>query len=53
MASFIPKVHKRKLLCLLSHLLPVWQHPNEPRGSHQSDFELNIEKDMNEIFLLQ
>ena len=40
----ITKVHKRKLLYLLYRLLPVWQHPNEPRGSNQSEFELNIVK---------
>ena len=44
MAWCILKVHKRKLLCLLFHLLSVWQHPNEPRGLNQSKFELNIEK---------
>ena len=26
--------------------------PNEPRGSTQSEFELNIEKNMTEIFLI-
>ena len=52
MALCIPKVHKRKLLCLLFHLLSVWLHPNEPRGPNQSEFELDIEKKMTEIFLI-
>ena len=33
------------------HLLPVWWHPNEPRYSNHSEFELNKEKtNMTEIF---
>ena len=36
----------------LSGAMTVWQHPNEPRGLNQSEFELNIEKkNMTEIFL--
>ena len=34
----------------ISHLLVA--PPYDPRGSHQSDFELNIEKGMTEILLI-